>query len=422
MDKKKIIIVLTCCVIGLYSHAQKKYDYQPLTKSQQADIDNMMLTREVSTFLVNDRIPIGPIDLTNVLNMISDNPIEGTRIRISAETNNKMFASNKFLRNRLTLSAMAAYGIGDNNFKYSVGAAFNFAAKPSGVYSFPCSTLSVQWEDNTYSPSYPNYDVAYFSFGSWERFYFASKRQLTLSFLQEFQNSLALRPFFYWQQIYSYVLYDAGNIIEFIDPDIDYINKAAGLELSFSPSRKGLNVLNILNSRFYSLPTKFAMSYSYNLQSYQYDNNYHKLEATAQHRFIFSPMALDFKLTGGKIFGTSNRYMYFTPNYMSSAVSNTFGFNLYSPYEMMFKQYIQTFTQINFGGILLDNIKFFKQFRPNEFVNFKALFTQNNDPYCEVGMGIDHIFALLGLEVIKRLSKENPYEMPQWAVRVRCNL
>ncbi|MBR1626045.1 MAG: hypothetical protein IJ681_02755, partial [Bacteroidales bacterium] len=365
--------------------------------------------------------PVGPINLTNVVNMISNNPIEGVRLRLSAETNNKAFAKNKFLRNRLALSAMAAYGFADNRFKYGVGAAFNFAKKPSDVYSFPCSTLSVQWEDNTYSPSYPNYDVAYFSFGSWDRFYFARKKQLTASFLQEFPSYFALRPFVYWQKIDSYLLYDAGEVLELLDPGYDYINKSAGIELSYSPNRKIGDMLNILNSRFYSLPTRIMVTYSYNLQSYKQDNDYNKIELSAQHRFLFMPMALDIKVTGGKIFGISNRYMYFTPNCMTTTVSNTFGFNLYSPYEILFKEYVQTFTQINLGGVLLDNISFMKAFRPNEFINFKALFTKNNDPYFEVGVGIDHIFSLLGLEFVKRLSKENPYDMPEYAIKVRCN-
>ncbi len=422
MDKKKIILIIGLCLCSCCTIGQVKHDYKPLSKSQQTDIDNMMFAREVSSFIVNDRIPIGPINLTNVLNIISHNPIEGTRIRLSAETNNKTFSSSKFLKNRLAFSAMAAYGFEDQRFKYGVGAAFNFATKPKGVYSFPCSTLNINWEDNTYSPSYPNYDVAYFSFGSWDRFYFASKKQFSVSFLQEFPSAFAFRPFAYWQKIDSYLLYDAGNITELLDPNYDYINKAVGIELSYSPSRKGFNLFNILNSRFYSLPTQFSVSYSYNIQSYRFDNEYNKIEATLQHRFFFKPMALDFKIVGGKIFGTSNRYMYFTPNYMTTTVSNTFGFNLYSPYEMMFKEYVQTFTQWNFGGILLDNITFFKKFRPNEFVNFKALLTADNTPYAEVGVGIDHILSFFGLEVVKRLSNENPYDMPEWAIKIRCNI
>lgn len=425
MDKKekhmkKIIIwrnliMAVFMLMSLSSFAQKKYTYQPMTKSEQNDISNSMFVNDISSFLVNDRLPLWPIDLTNFMNIVSYNPIEGTRIRLSAQTN-KQFSK------RLALSALAAYGTKDNKFKYAVGAAYNFAHKAKGVYAFPCSTLSLNYEDNTYMPSYSNYDVAYFSFGDWDRFYFGQRRRLSLSFLQEFPNTFAIRPYAYYQQITSLVLYDNGDIIEQLDPNYDYTNKAAGIELSYTPTRKIKNVLNVLNSRFYSFATQIRLNYSYNVQDYKQKNEFSRIELSAQHRFLISRMALDLKVMGGKIFNESDEYMYFTPNYRVSSVSNMFGFNLYSPYEIMCKEYIQTYTQIGLGGLLLDNIPYIKNFRPNEFVNFKALFTKDYDPYYELGVGIDHIFGVLGLEFIKRISNDNPFDMPDYAVKIRCTL
>ncbi|MBO6117115.1 MAG: hypothetical protein J6P44_01075 [Bacteroidales bacterium] len=413
MDKTHVIIfMLLACITSL--NAQTKYSYQPMTRNQKSEIDNYMFAHNVSTFLVNDRIPLGPVSLTNVVNMVSYNPIEGTRLRISGETNSSF-------SKHLALSLMAAYGTKDNKFKYALGAAYNFMPKARSVYGFPCSTLSVNWEDNTYMPSYPNYDVAYFSFGSWDKFYFARKRQFSASYLHEFPSTFAVRPFFYHRQITSYMLYDGGNVTELIDPDYDYTNKSFGAELSYTPSRKGIGIFNILNSRFYAFQTQISLDYSYNIQQYIYKHEYNRLELSAQHRFSFKPMALDIKISGGKIFGESDGYMYFTPNYSLASVSNMFGFNCYMPGEYMYKQYVQTYTQLNLGGILLDNISFFKNFRPNEFINFKALFTENDDPYCEAGFGVDHIFGFLGLEVVKRIAKDNPYNMPQWSLKVRCS-
>ncbi len=415
-------MAVSLILCSLTSFSQRKADYEPLSKSQQADINSIIVANSVSSFFVNDCLPIGPINLTNFLNIVSYNPVEGTRIRLSAETNDKMFAGNKFLRNRLAFSGMVAYGTKDNEIKYAVGAAFNFAKKPRGVYGFPCSTLTINWEDNTYMPSSPNYDVAYFSFGDWDRFYFAKKKQLTVSFLKEFSSYFAIRPYVYWQKIDSYMLYDNGYTVEQLDPAYDYINKAGGITLSYTPKSQKGEALNILNSRFYSLPTQIMVDYSYNRREYKSTHDYSRLEASVQHRFQFLPMCLDLKLTGGAILGNSGRFMRFTPNYRVSSVSNIFGFNLYSPNELSFSSYLQTFTQLNFGGLLLDNIKYLKQFRPNEFINFKALFTEYEDIYCEVGVGIDHILGFLGFEFVKRLSQDNPYGMPEWAIKIRCTL
>ncbi|MBQ7985107.1 MAG: hypothetical protein IJ250_05665 [Bacteroidales bacterium] len=415
MDKKRLALYCIAALALTGAYAQKNYSYQPITKSQQSDIAASMFANNVSSFLINDQIPIGYVSLTNVVNMVSYNPVEGTRIRISGQTNDRF-------SKRMAFSAMAAYGTEDHKFKYALGAAYNFAHKAKGVYAFPCSTLGVNWEDNTYMPSYSNYDVAYFSFGDWDRFYFARRKRLTVSFLQEFANTFAFRPYYYWQKTDDYMLYDDGQTLSLLDPAYDYTNNSVGVELTYTPTRKGTNLLTILNSRFYTFHTQIRADYSYNSQHYIQTNTYSRAEISAQHRVQFLPLALDVRVQGGKIFGQSDKYMYFTPNYRVSSVSNMFGFNLYSPWEIMCKDYVQTYTQLNFGGILLDNIDFFKNFKPNEFINFKALFSSQTDTYCEAGAGIDHIFGFLGLEIVKRISKESPYDMPDWALRIRCTL
>lgn len=415
MEKKKSLILFSLFCLCISAVAQKKPSYQPLTQNDQKDIEQSLYNRSVSDFLVTQALPIGPISLTNVLNMVSHNPIEGTRIRLSLQTNNKF-------SKRLGLSGMIAYGTEDRKLKYSLGMAYNFAKKPKGVYSFPASTLALTYSYNTYIPSYSNYDIAYFSLGDWDRFYMGRKEAVVLSFLQDFNSGISLRPFVSYEKTDSYLLYDKGNITQLLSPFENLENYAGGMSFSFSPTKDKASLLNILNSRFYYFPTTLSLTYTYNYQKYQGENYYHYAYLSAQHRFYFKPMALDVKVTGGKIFGESYDYTYFSPNYRVGDVSNMFGFNLYSNVEMRFKEYVQTFIQFNFGGVLLDNIKFIKQFKPNEFVNFKALFTENYQPYMEAGIGIDHILTFLGVELVKRIATENPMNMPEWGVKLRCTL
>lgn len=413
MEKGKTLILFFIICLSLSVFAQRKPDYQPLSQKDQADISQTMLNRNLNNFLITQALPIGPINLTNILNMVSYNPIEGTRIRLSLETNNKF-------SKRLGFSLMGAYGTLDKEFKYSVGAAYNFARKPQGVFVYPASTLAINYSYNTFIPSYSNYDVAYFSLGTWDRFYFGKKQETTLSFLQDFKGGLSLRPFTSYEKIDSYLLYDDGNIQELLLKDLE--NYSTGITLTFSHKQRTVDVVTLLNSRFYAFPSSINLTYTYNYQTYIENNHYNYVYLSAQHRFSFKPMALDFRLTGGKIFGDSYDYTCFSPNYRVSDVSNMFGLNLYSNREMRFREYVQTFTQFNLGGLLLDNIKFFKQFRPNEFVNVKALFTAEYEPYLEVGLGIDHIFAFFGVEVVKRIASKNPMQMPEWGFRLRCTI
>lgn len=413
MEKRKTLILFFILCLGLSVLAQRKPDYQPLSQKDQTDISQTMFNRSLNNFLITQSLPIGPVNVTNILNMVSYNPIEGTRIRLSLETNNKF-------SKRLGFSLMGAYGTLDKEFKYSVGAAYNFARKPKGVFTYPASTLAINYSYNTFIPSYSNYDVAYFSLGTWDRFYFGKKQETTLSFLQDFKGGFSIRPFATYEKIDSYLLYDEGDIQELLLKDLE--NYSAGISLSFSPHQSTTDIVSLLNSRFYAFPSSVSLTYTYNYQTYLQDKYYNYIYLSAQHRFNFKPMALDFRITGGKIFGDSYDYTYFSPNYRVSDVSNMFGFNLYSNREMRFKEYVQTFTQFNLGGLLLDNITFFKQFRPNEFVNVKALFTAEYEPYLEVGLGIDHIFAFFGVEVVKRIASKNPMQMPEWGFKIRCTI
>lgn len=414
MDKKRIVLFSIVTLFASYAFSQQHYDYQQINNNKKADADALIFQDNVNSFVINDKIPIGYINLTNVFNMVSYNPIEGTRFRVSAETNTSF-------SKRLAISGMVAYGTKDNKIKYSAGVGYNFARKAKGLYSFPCSTLSLIYSNNTYMPSYPNYDVAFFSLGDWDRFYFASKQEANFSFLQEFPSTFAFRPFATYQKINDFWLYDNETKYELISKPIK--NYSFGTELSFSPYRKEKFAFNILNSRFYSFYNKVSLTYSYNIiDNEEYKNEeYQKIELDAAYRLMFKPMCFDSKVTVGKIFGNTSSYLYFTPNYRTSTVSNNFGFNLYGYSSNRYEYYIQTFNQLNLGGVLLDNISFFKSFRPNEFINLKCLFTKY-DPYYEVGAGIDHIFGCLGFEVMRRISNSNPYDMPLWGFKVRLTI
>ena len=82
MEKRKTLILLFLLYLGLSVFAQRKPDYQPLSQQDQTDISQTMFNKNLNNFLITQSLPLGPINVTNILNMISYNPIEGTRIRL----------------------------------------------------------------------------------------------------------------------------------------------------------------------------------------------------------------------------------------------------------------------------------------------------------------------------------------------------
>jgi hypothetical protein len=52
----------------------------------------------------------------------------------------------------------------------------------------------------------------------------------------------------------------------------------------------------------------------------------------------------------------------------------------------------------NSGGLLFNNIAFFRKFHVNEFVAFRPLLSENGN-YVEVSAGVDNILDLFGFEI-----------------------
>jgi hypothetical protein len=130
-------------------------------------------------------------------------------------------------------------------------------------------------------------------------------------------------------------------------------------------------------------------------------------------------MALDMRISGGKIFGNTSHYFYFTPTQSYGLFSSYYGMNLLNGNAYYHrKEYAQIFAQFNFGGLFCDLITIFKKWRMNEFVYGKALYGEMA-PYYEVGIGIDNIFSSFGFEFIRSFGLNGEMNNGLWGVRIR---
>lgn len=407
---KKILLSLFIIFISITSNSQTSYT--PLNDEDLARIGRLLLQNKINSLFNNTYFTLGVVDLGPCENFVSYNPIEGVRLRVSGKTNAK-------LSKRFSFEWLLAYGTNDKKFKYGASIGYNFAKKASSLYSFQAKTLNLSYYDNTYMPYLSDYDKLQYSISKWENFILASQRKATLKFFYEFPTAISISPALHYKNYYSRLHYVDNEITELIHNDIEYI--ISEVNISFQPQRKkARSVSSNFNARFNSLPTKISLTYRHNTPLNAIERQYDELSLLAQERiFIGNILAIDLRVNAGKIFGSTNPYLYLTPTMTNSLVSSTYGFNLLHYGRTIYhKQLLQTFAQINFCGIIFDKLPSMKQYRMNEFIYHKSLYGQYL-PYHEIGIGVDNIFGTLGVELIRSFSFEEETYPGMWGIRVR---
>ena len=398
---KKIIILLTITILTISTKAQ--YSYTPLSDAEIERVGRLLLKNKIDNLLNNTYFTLGVVDLGPCENFLSYNPIEGVRLRVSGKTNQK-------LSKRFSFEWLLAYGTTDKQFKYGASIGYNFAKKASSLYSFGAKTLSLSYYDNTYMPYLADYDKIQYSLSTWTNFSLAFQRKATLKYFHEFSNAISITPQLHYRNYYSRLHYKDKEITQLIHTPIQYI--IAEGNLAWQPERKKARKIPVnFQGKLYSLPTKISLTYSYNIPISNVERKYQEILLTSQRRiYLTNNIALDLRLTGGKIFGSTNPYLLLTPNMTNSLVSSIYGFNLLQYGRTTYhKQYIQTFAQLNIA---------LKQIRPTLFLYHKSLSGQYL-PYHEIGIGVDNIFNTLGVEIIRSVSFEKETFPGMWGIRVR---
>lgn len=387
MKKALFIIILT--IISISAKAQ--YSYTPLSEQEIERIGRLLLQNKLDNLLNNTYFTLGVVDLGPCENFLSYNPIEGVRLRVSGKTNAN-------LSKRFSFEWLLAYGTDDKKFKYGASIGYNFAKKASSLYSFGAKTLSLSYYDNTYMPYLSDYDKIQYSLSRWTNYSIVYQRKATIKYFYEFPNAISLSPALHYRNYYSRLHYNDKEITQLIYTPLEYL--IAEANITYQPGRKDTRKT-----------TKISLTYAYNFPLNNLERKYEELRLVAQRRFLLANnFSLDLRLSGGKIFGTTNPYLLLTPTMTNSLVSSVYGFNLLQYGRTTYhKQYIQTFAQFNLA---------LKPSKITAFIYHKSLYGQYM-PYHEVGIGLDNLFNTLGVEIIRSFSFEKETYPGMWGVRVR---
>ena len=162
--------------------------------------------------------------------------------------------------------------------------------------------------------------------------------------------------------------------------------------------------------------------------------NYAKLTAAVKQSVKFGIGQWNYAIEGGAILGKVPYLLLETPAGSETDGYKRYQFTCMNYMEYAADNYVSMHNELNFNGIVLNNIPLIKHLNLREMMSFKLFYgslsnkhTQvldmptsiysTNLPYMEVGVGVSNILRLFTLQSVWRLSDLHHPGVDRWGVR-----
>jgi hypothetical protein len=365
-------------------------------------------------FLHTDVIDFGPYFTT-----VSFNAVEGLRLRVGGRTSN-------IWNERLRLYGHVAYGLMDERFKYGGGFIYLFNRNPRrgvGVeYKFDMEQLGESVnafrQDNIMA---------------------SLLRRRPFTKLTMVEQITSYYEHEYVQGISNKITFRRRNIFPLKDQKFSIFEQgqnriydnliSSEIELNFRFAYKETYLVDKFNRT--NLGTRypiFNIWLSYGIPDFwESDFEYFKLTTSLTQWFNIRNLGWSrYAIDAGKIFGTLPFALLEIHPGNETYSFDRFAFNKMNYYEFISDAYISLYFSHHFDGFFLNRIPLMRELEWREVVYFRGLvgelseknkkysrFPLNsgwlNEPYYEVGVGVENIFKVLRLDAGWRLSYlDNP--------------
>jgi len=399
---------------------------------------------DVGTMLTVGYKQAGLFNIGPVGTFYSYNPVEGSRLQFGGRTSPKLSKS-------LYAETFAAYGLGDNQWKYGLNLTYSFNHHNVFNY-FPLYYLQAGYQRDTRIPgqinSFSSANSGLSSFTQGPNNQWLYNNLAHMDYLQEFRNHFSYDlGFQYWRQepagSLEYLYQTPGN-----KPDTvrEITSSALSVTLRWAPHEK---FIQNQEGRF-DIATHYPIiTLSYNkgikgLVGGQY--NYDALHLNIYRRFFLAPIGYtDVTLDAGYLSGN----LPFPLLYIHPANESYFYF--YNSYNLMnYEEFVSDhYAGLNFdhyfNGFFFNKIPLLKWLKLREVVAAKILYggardennpyknpaqlrfptmggitstyVLNGRPYVEGSVGVFNIFKVLRVDIVKRFTYlEHPYTN-SWGMR-----
>ena len=399
----------------------------------------------VAMILNSGYIDAGKVEIGPVGTFYSYNPIQGGRPRFGGRTT-PMFS------NRLNFDGSVGYGLTDKKLIYDVGSTLSLTK--NNIYHFPVKSVRLNATSETSIPGqelqFIQEDNVLLSVRRGVNDQLFYNRSLKIEHLNEFENHFSYSVGFSYQTLMpggslSFMTGKAGNQVT---EDKPVNTSEAYLNLRFAPHEKFYQAKQFRTPITNKYPI-INVNLTAGSSLFGNDFNYGKLKVNIFKRFYPGILGYsDVILEAGKIFGTVPYPLLYMHRANQTYVYQIASYNLMNFLEFVSDRYVSLNIDHHFNGFIFNKIPITKKLRWREVISGKILYgslsdnnnpdintalfrfpvdgagksmtyTLEKEPYIEVGAGIENIFRMFRIDLVRRLSYMGHPNVNKYGIRVK---
>lgn len=407
-------------------------------------IPSFKRTMDLVTLFVAGYKNEGPFEIGPTNTFYNFNAIEGFRARLGGRTTTA-------LSKRYYFETYGAYGFRDDKFKYFLSGTYSLNDK--SIYSFPQEYLRASFQHDTKIPG------ADLGFVQEDNFLLAIKRgqsdlltyndQFKIDYVHEYLNHFSYKlEFRSWNQAPAGALFFHNTIDNHPSTINDLQTTDLSLELRYAPQEK------FYQGKLYRTPIPdkypiFTLRFDEGIKGlFNGQYNYQSVTADITKRFYLSQLGFtDVEAEGGYIFNKLPFPLLDIHHANQSYALQLESYNLMNYLEFVSDHYASLNIDHHFNGLFFNRIPLLEKLKLREVVSFKSLwggvrsennpandpsllqfpsrdgrpitYTLDRGPYMEASAGIENIFKLVRLDLVRRLSYLDNPDAPRWGIRAR---
>ncbi len=391
----------------------------------------------------------GPVEFGPLSTFYSFNPVEGFKLRFGGRT------TPQFSK-RFYTEAYLSYGFKDERWKFFLGGTYSINNK--SIYTYPLNYIKGSFQRETGIPGqelkYTQEDNVLLSFKRGVNDKWTYNDIYRLEYVYEFGDHMGVKvQFKNWKQ-------EAAGGLDFIHTDglgavMDTVptitTSEFGFEWRWAPHEQ------FFQRKLFRIPIPnaypiFTVRFNAGVKGlFKGQYNYQVLNANIYKRFYLSQLGLaDVSLAGTYLFGSVPYPLLNIPYANQTYAYRLYAYNLMNFLEFVSDKTVELNIDYHMYGFIFNKVPLFKKLKLREVAGFKLIYgglresnrPENNpnlfrfptdqygrpstysldkEPYMEASVGVENIFNLLRVDLIRRLSYLDHPNVTEWGIRGRIN-
>lgn len=402
-------------------------------------------TVDIAQLLLFGYKTFGPVDVGPANAFYSFNPIEGFRLRVGGRTNIDF-------SKRMMFETYAAYGFKDQKWKYFLSGLYSF--NKNWTYRFPQHYIKASFQRDTRIPGqellFLREDNFLLSFKRGNNDKYLYNDNYRIDYVKEFTNRLSISA-----GVRRLTQSPAGSLY-FINQFNGLRNQVnslttseANFQLRYAPHEEFIQG-KVFRKSFINKYPIITLNYTAGLKNVLGgEYNYNKVSLNIYKHFFMKKLGeADVWLEGGNTFGKVPYPLLTIHRANQTFAYDPISYNLMNFLEFVSDHYASINIDQHFHGLLFNRIPLLKALKWREVASVKSLWggvrSENNPslhpslyefpkeangarityglgskPYVEGSVGIENIFKVMRIDLVKRFNYLDHPNIADWGIRTR---